>query len=179
MSRMCRRPICIFLLQRAYQQDILTSVLISFVDTLLQHDSASRVAAEVFLSGNHIIIGGEVKTTAPTDETFYHKIATDALHKIGYPERLGLSTMRYFIPMKQSIISMYPDSRPILRWVLKKRIRKSAQATKGSCSAMRLQSVTIACLQPLHIPGRYEIYSTPTHSSIQRRSVSISKHRSR
>lgn len=61
----------------------------SIVDTLLQYDPASRVATEVFLSGNHIIIGGEVKTTAPADETFYHKIAADALHKIGYPERLG------------------------------------------------------------------------------------------
>jgi S-adenosylmethionine synthetase len=61
----------------------------SIVDTLLQYDSAARIATEVFLSGNHIIIGGEVKTTAPTDETFYRKIATDALHKIGYPERLG------------------------------------------------------------------------------------------
>lgn len=61
----------------------------SIVDTLLQYDPASRVATEVFLSGNHIIIGGEVKTTAPTDEAFYHKIAADALHKIGYPERSG------------------------------------------------------------------------------------------
>jgi len=42
----------------------------SIVDTLLQHDPASRVATDVFLSGKHIIIGGELKTTIPTDETF-------------------------------------------------------------------------------------------------------------
>ena len=61
----------------------------SIVDTLLQYDPASRVATEVFLSGKHIIIGGEVKTTTPTDDAFYQKIATDALRKIGYPEKPG------------------------------------------------------------------------------------------
>ncbi len=56
------------------------------VDRLLQLDPASRVATEVFISGRHIIIGGEVKTSAPVSEGFYRLCATDALYKIGYPE---------------------------------------------------------------------------------------------
>ena len=57
----------------------------SIVDALLQHDPKSRVATEVFLSGNHIIIGGEVKTSVQTNKIFYQNIAKNALHKIGYP----------------------------------------------------------------------------------------------
>ncbi|MDM5270642.1 methionine adenosyltransferase [Sulfurovum sp. zt1-1] len=61
----------------------------TIVDTLLQSDPKSKVATETFLSGNHIIIGGEVKTTAATSEAFYKDIARKALHNIGYPEREG------------------------------------------------------------------------------------------
>lgn len=61
----------------------------SIVDRLLQRDPKSKVATETFLSGNHIIIGGEVKTTAATSDAFYKDIAREALHKIGYPESEG------------------------------------------------------------------------------------------
>lgn len=58
----------------------------SIVDRLLQLDSAAKVATEVFISGKHIIIGGEVKTSASVDNSFYEDIAREALKKIGYPE---------------------------------------------------------------------------------------------
>ena len=58
----------------------------TIVDRLLELDSNSRVATEVFISGKHIIIGGEVKTTAPVSEDFYRLCALDALSSIGYPE---------------------------------------------------------------------------------------------
>lgn len=59
----------------------------TIVDRLLQLDPSSRVATEVFLSGNHIVIGGEVKTAASVDEGFYKTAALDALRAVGYPER--------------------------------------------------------------------------------------------
>jgi len=43
----------------------------SIVDTLLQLDSHAKVATEVFLSGKHIIIGGEVTTDIAVDDSFY------------------------------------------------------------------------------------------------------------
>jgi len=59
----------------------------SIVDRLLQLDPDARVATEVFISGKHIFIGGEVKTIASVDTGFYKKTAIEALKKIGYPER--------------------------------------------------------------------------------------------
>jgi len=58
----------------------------SIVDTLLQLDPDSKVATEVFISGKHIIIGGEVKTKVLLDDAFYEEIAKKTLKKIGYPE---------------------------------------------------------------------------------------------
>lgn len=58
----------------------------SIVDKLLQLDLDAKVATEVFISGNHIIIGGEVKTEFPVDAAFYKGVAKEALKQIGYPE---------------------------------------------------------------------------------------------
>jgi len=58
----------------------------SIVDRLLQLDPEAKVATEVFISGKHIIIGGEVKTATPLDTAFYKDIARQALKQIGYPE---------------------------------------------------------------------------------------------
>lgn len=59
----------------------------TIVDRLLQLDKNARVATEIFLSGKHIVIGGEVKTSAIIGESFYKQAALDALHTIGYPEK--------------------------------------------------------------------------------------------
>jgi len=58
----------------------------SIVDRLLQLDPEAKVATEVFISGTHIVIGGEVKTSAAVDTRFYEETAREALRQIGYPE---------------------------------------------------------------------------------------------
>ena len=58
----------------------------TIVDRLLELGKNARVAAEVFISGRHIIIGGEIKTDLPIDSGFYRLCALDALSSIGYPE---------------------------------------------------------------------------------------------
>lgn len=78
----------------------------SIVDRLLQLDPKSKVATEIFLSGNHIIIGGEVKTSATTNNAFYKEIAKEALHKIGYPESKGFERGETLYP-DEADISVY------------------------------------------------------------------------
>ncbi len=69
----------------------------SIVDTLLQRDPDAKVATEVFISGKHIIIGGEVKTKVAVNDAFYEGIAIKALKKIGYPEA-GFERGETFFP---------------------------------------------------------------------------------
>ncbi|MDR0665367.1 MAG: methionine adenosyltransferase [Helicobacteraceae bacterium] len=61
----------------------------SVVDYLLQRDSASRVAAEVFIAGKNLVIGGEVKTSAHISADDYKSIAKAAIEKIGYNGKNG------------------------------------------------------------------------------------------
>ncbi len=77
----------------------------SIVDTLLQLDPDSKVATEVFISGTHVIIGGEVKTNVPLDHAFYEEIAKKALSKIGYPE-VGFERGETFFP-DEAVIHTY------------------------------------------------------------------------
>jgi len=74
----------------------------TIVDRLLQLDPKSRVATEVFITGRHIIIGGEVKTSADVGEGFYRLCALDALSEIGYPER-GFDESRTLYPASSDI----------------------------------------------------------------------------
>ena len=71
----------------------------SIVDTLLQLDPDSKVATEVFISGKHVIIGGEVKTNVPLDAVFYEEIVQKAFKKIGYPE-IGFDRGETFFQMR-------------------------------------------------------------------------------
>ncbi len=74
----------------------------TIVDRLLQLDPSARVATEVFLSGKHIVIGGEVRTSAAVDEAFYKTAALDALRSIGYPEK-GFDTTETIYPEEAEI----------------------------------------------------------------------------
>ena len=74
----------------------------SIVDMLLQLDPDSKVATEVFISGKHVIIGGEVKTKVPLDHAFYEEIVKKALNKIGYPE-VGFDRGETFFPDEAEI----------------------------------------------------------------------------
>ena len=56
----------------------------AIVDRLIIEDSNSRVASEVFVAGKHVIIGGEVKSSANLSNDDYIKIVKDTLAKIGY-----------------------------------------------------------------------------------------------
>jgi len=56
----------------------------SIVDRLIIGDANSRVASEVFVAGNHIIIGGEVTSKTQLTTEGYHQLVYDALRKIGY-----------------------------------------------------------------------------------------------
>ena len=69
----------------------------TIVDRLLELDPNARVATEVFISGKHIIIGGEVKTDLQVSEDFYRLCALDALSTIGYPEE-GFSEEQTLFP---------------------------------------------------------------------------------
>ncbi len=74
----------------------------SIVDALLQLDADSKVATEVFISGKHVIIGGEVKTKASLDSTFYENIVQKAFKQIGYPEA-GFERGETFFPDEAEI----------------------------------------------------------------------------
>ncbi len=56
------------------------------VDRLLGLDRNARVATEVFVVGDRVIIGGEVRLKEEVDEEFYIQCAKEALSFIGYPE---------------------------------------------------------------------------------------------
>lgn len=74
----------------------------SIVDSLLQLDPEAKVATEVFISGKHIIIGGEVKTITSVNSEFYENTARQALEKIGYPES-GFKRGETFFPDEAEI----------------------------------------------------------------------------
>lgn len=56
----------------------------SIVDALIIKDPNSRVASEVFVAGENVIIGGEVKSSANLSTKDYEEIVKKALIKIGY-----------------------------------------------------------------------------------------------
>ena len=92
----------------------------SIVDKLLQLDPAAKVATEVFISGKHIIIGGEVKTTASINTAFYENIAREALKKIGYPE-IGFQKNETLFPDETDIeVYVSKQSSDITMGVVKK-----------------------------------------------------------
>ena len=53
----------------------------TIVDKLIIGDSKSRVASEVFVAGNHVIIGGEVTSNAKLTKQDYTQLTIDALKK--------------------------------------------------------------------------------------------------
>ncbi|MBX1886463.1 methionine adenosyltransferase [Campylobacter peloridis] len=56
----------------------------SIVDEFLTHDKNSRVASEVFVAGNKIVIGGEIKSKHKLEKQDYENIVKKALADIGY-----------------------------------------------------------------------------------------------
>lgn len=56
----------------------------SIVDFVLKRDENARVATEVFVAGNHLIIGGELASKVDLHFEDYQKIVKDCLIRIGY-----------------------------------------------------------------------------------------------
>jgi len=56
----------------------------SVVDRAIMADKNSRVASEVMVAGNHVIIGGEIKTSNAISNDEYTELVKDALIRIGY-----------------------------------------------------------------------------------------------
>ena len=91
----------------------------TIVDTLLQLDPDSKVATEVFISGKHVIIGGEVKTKVTLDDSFYEEIVKKAFNQIGYPE-VGFDRGETFYPDEAEIHTYVSTQSPdITRGVVK------------------------------------------------------------
>lgn len=70
----------------------------SIVDALIIADSKSRVASEVFVAGKHVIIGGEVTSSANLSTAAYEQIAKDALIGIGYDGKSGFTKEQCLFP---------------------------------------------------------------------------------
>lgn len=70
----------------------------SVVDFLLQQDPNSRIASEVFIAGNNLVIGGEVTTKANITVDDYKKIATEAIKRIGYNGKNGFERSQTLHP---------------------------------------------------------------------------------
>ncbi|EAJ3186994.1 methionine adenosyltransferase, partial [Campylobacter coli] len=56
----------------------------AIVDILLKNDKNSRVASEVFVAGNKVVIGGEVKSNHKLSKADYDNLVKDVLKNIGY-----------------------------------------------------------------------------------------------
>jgi S-adenosylmethionine synthetase len=56
----------------------------SIVDLHISNDPNARVAAETFVAGNNIIIGGEIKSSLEVSVAEYEKLVQDTLISIGY-----------------------------------------------------------------------------------------------
>ena len=56
----------------------------SIVDEILKQDPNGRVAAEVFIAGKHVVIGGEVNAKIDFTHDDYRHIVKGALSEIGY-----------------------------------------------------------------------------------------------
>jgi len=90
----------------------------SIVDRLLQLDPDAKVATEVFISGKHVIIGGEVKTTVMLNDAFYEDIVQKAFKQIGYPE-IGFDRGETFFPDEAQIHTYVSTQSPDTMGVVK------------------------------------------------------------
>lgn len=70
----------------------------SIVDALIIADPQSRVASEVFVAGNHVIVGGEVTSKANLSTLEYETIVKDALIGIGYDGKGSFSREQCLFP---------------------------------------------------------------------------------
>lgn len=75
------------------------------LDEALKNDPDSRVACEVFCSGNSILIGGEITSKSPLN---YEKIAKNVLKDVGY-DKEELGTDYHTVDVRSIVQHQSPD----------------------------------------------------------------------
>jgi len=75
------------------------------LDEALKNDPDSRVACEVFCSGNTILIGGEITSKSPSN---YEKIAKNVLKDVGY-DKEELGTDYHTVDVRSIVQHQSPD----------------------------------------------------------------------
>jgi len=75
------------------------------LDEALKNDPDSRVACEVFCSGNTILIGGEITSKSPLN---YEKIAKNVLKDVGY-DKEELGTDYHTVDVRSIVQHQSPD----------------------------------------------------------------------
>ena len=139
----------------------------TIVDTLLQLDPDSKVATEVFISGKHVIIGGEVKTKVPLDDSFYEEIVKKAFNQIGYPE-VGFDRGETFYPDEAVIHTYVSTQSPDITRGVVKADNEIGAGDQGMMFGYEVLREMIICLVHFPMLERSETYYMLMHSNIRR-----------
>lgn len=84
----------------------------SIVDAFLKNDKDSRVASEVFVAGNKVVIGGEIKSKHKLEKKDYDDIVKNALAKIGYDGNPHFSKKQCLHPDDLEILVFLNEQSP-------------------------------------------------------------------
>jgi S-adenosylmethionine synthetase len=70
----------------------------AIVDRLIGEDSNARVASEVLIAGNQVVIGGEVNSKVKLSDKEYEEIVKNTLKKIGYDGKTAFTRKQTLYP---------------------------------------------------------------------------------
>lgn len=84
----------------------------TIVDTLLMADKDSRVASEVFVAGNKVVIGGEVKSKHKLSKSDYEHIVKSTLAKIGYDGKSSFTKEQCLHPDDLEVLVFLNEQSP-------------------------------------------------------------------
>jgi len=84
----------------------------TIVDILLKNDKNSRVASEVFVAGNKIVIGGEIKSNYKLSKQDYDNLVKNALAKIGYDGKGNFSKQQCLHPDELEVLVFLNEQSP-------------------------------------------------------------------
>lgn len=88
------------------------------VDEFLANDKNARVASEVFIPGNKIIVGGEVKSTYKMSDLHLKNLVLEALVEIGYDGKGGFNNEECLFPKDVEVFNfLNPQSADISQGV--------------------------------------------------------------
>ncbi|KAA6230707.1 methionine adenosyltransferase [Campylobacter sp. LR291e] len=84
----------------------------TIVDILLSNDKDSRVASEIFVAGNKVVIGGEIKSKHKLSRADYENLVKGALEKIGYDGKSAFSKEQCLHPDDIEILLFINEQSP-------------------------------------------------------------------